>query len=173
MCHLPYNCHLHSQWARLRHTKVACHIHVSFAPALTETRRSGSLFFYFISQQQPCQFAGLVFYWPWITHSTARWGWRASDGSGYGVANPMWTQRPGEKLEHRNRQLLALIVCIEMDVLAEWNQWTVDKFEHFSRWKDHDSNCKKQSKCKVQSNGKMQREILWTDWRQVWSWRQL
>ena len=45
MCHLPYNCHLHSQWARLRHTKVACHIHVSFAPALTETRRSGSLFF--------------------------------------------------------------------------------------------------------------------------------
>ena len=48
MCHLPYNCHLHSQWARLRHTKVACHIHVSFAPALTETRRSGSLF-HFIS----------------------------------------------------------------------------------------------------------------------------
>ena len=28
MCHLPYNCHLHSQWARLRHTKVACHIHL-------------------------------------------------------------------------------------------------------------------------------------------------
>ena len=26
MCHLPYNCHLHSQWARLCHTKVACHI---------------------------------------------------------------------------------------------------------------------------------------------------
>ena len=24
MSHLPYNCHLHSQWARLRHTKVAC-----------------------------------------------------------------------------------------------------------------------------------------------------
>ena len=47
ICHLPYNCHLHSQWARLRHTKVACHIHVSFAPALAETRRSGS-FFYFI-----------------------------------------------------------------------------------------------------------------------------
>ena len=45
MCHLPYNCHLHSQWTRLRHTKVACHIHVSFAPALTETRRSGSLVF--------------------------------------------------------------------------------------------------------------------------------
>ena len=45
MCHLPYNCHLHSQWARLRRTKVACHIHVSFVPALTETRRSG---FYFI-----------------------------------------------------------------------------------------------------------------------------
>ena len=45
MCHLPYNCHLHSQWDRLRHTEVACHIHVSFAPALTETRRSGSLFF--------------------------------------------------------------------------------------------------------------------------------
>ena len=35
MCHLPCNCHLHSQWARLRHTKVACHIHVSFALALT------------------------------------------------------------------------------------------------------------------------------------------
>ena len=50
MCHLPYNCHLHSQWARLRHTKVACHIHVSFAPALTETRRPGSLF-YFILQK--------------------------------------------------------------------------------------------------------------------------
>ena len=49
MCHLPYNCHLHSQLARLCHTKVACHIHVSFAPALTETRRSGS-FFNFISQ---------------------------------------------------------------------------------------------------------------------------
>ena len=46
MCHLPYNCHLHSQWARLRHTKVACHIHVSFAPALIETRRSGSLFLF-------------------------------------------------------------------------------------------------------------------------------
>ena len=32
---------------RLRHTN-ACYIHVSFAPALTETRRSGSSFFYFI-----------------------------------------------------------------------------------------------------------------------------
>ena len=50
MCHLPYNCHLHSQWARLRHTKVACHIHVSFVPALTETRRSGILT-YFISHK--------------------------------------------------------------------------------------------------------------------------
>ena len=49
MCHLPYNCHLHSQWARLRHAKFACHIHVSFAPTLTETRRSGSLFFLFYS----------------------------------------------------------------------------------------------------------------------------
>ena len=48
MCHLPYNCHLHSQWARLRRTKVACHIHVSFVPALIETRRSGILLlFYF------------------------------------------------------------------------------------------------------------------------------
>ena len=46
MCHLPYNCHLHSQWAPLRHTKVACHIHVSFALALTETRRSGILFYF-------------------------------------------------------------------------------------------------------------------------------
>ena len=48
MCHLPYNCHLHSQWARLRHTKVACHIHVSLVPALTATRRSGIfILFYF------------------------------------------------------------------------------------------------------------------------------
>ena len=46
MCRLPYNCHLHSQWARLLHTKVACRIHVSFALALTETRRSGSLFLF-------------------------------------------------------------------------------------------------------------------------------
>ena len=46
MCQLPCNCHLHSQWARLRHTKVACHIHVSFAPALTETRRFGTLFLF-------------------------------------------------------------------------------------------------------------------------------
>ena len=46
MCHLPYNCHLHSQWARLRHTKVECHIHVSFVPALTETRRPGSLLYF-------------------------------------------------------------------------------------------------------------------------------
>ena len=50
MSHLPYNCHLHSKWGRLRHTKVACHIHVSFAPALTETRRSGSLFLFYITQ---------------------------------------------------------------------------------------------------------------------------
>ena len=46
MCHLPYKCHLHSQGARLRHTKVACHIHVSFILALTETRRSGILFYF-------------------------------------------------------------------------------------------------------------------------------
>ena len=46
MCHLPYNCHLHSQWTRLRHTSVACHIHVSFALALTETRRPGILFYF-------------------------------------------------------------------------------------------------------------------------------
>ena len=38
----------------LRHTKVACHIHVSFALALTETRRSGSLFlFYFTLVAEP------------------------------------------------------------------------------------------------------------------------
>ena len=49
-----YNCHLHSQWARLRHTKVACRIHVSFAPALTETRRFGTLFlFYFTRVAEP------------------------------------------------------------------------------------------------------------------------
>ena len=54
MCHLPNNCHLHSQWARLRHTKVVCHSHVSFGPALTETRRSGSLFlFYFTLVEEP------------------------------------------------------------------------------------------------------------------------
>ena len=39
---------------RLRHTKVACHIDVSFAPALTETRRSGSLFLiYFTLAAEP------------------------------------------------------------------------------------------------------------------------
>ena len=49
---LPF--HLHSQWARLRHTKVACHIHVSLAPALTATRRSGILFlFYFTLVAEP------------------------------------------------------------------------------------------------------------------------
>ena len=48
MCHFPYSCHLHAQWARLRHTKVACHIHVSFALALTETRRPGSLFYFIV-----------------------------------------------------------------------------------------------------------------------------
>ena len=54
MCRLLHNCHLHSQWARLRHTKVACRIHVSFAPALTETRRFGTLFlFYFTLVAEP------------------------------------------------------------------------------------------------------------------------
>ena len=48
MCtHLPYNCHLPSlEWARLRHTKVACHTSwIVDAPALTdlETRRFGIL----------------------------------------------------------------------------------------------------------------------------------
>ena len=52
MCHLPCNCHLHSQWARLRHTKVACHIHVSFALALTETRRPGLLFYFTIKNSR-------------------------------------------------------------------------------------------------------------------------
>ena len=49
MCHLPHNCHLHSpKWARLCHTKVACHIScIVVAPALTETRRFGILFTYF------------------------------------------------------------------------------------------------------------------------------
>ena len=48
MCHLPYNCHLHSQWARLCHTKVACHIScIVVALALTETRRFGILLIYF------------------------------------------------------------------------------------------------------------------------------
>ena len=36
----------HHSGARLRHTKVACHIHVSLAPALTATRRSGILFYF-------------------------------------------------------------------------------------------------------------------------------
>ena len=45
---------------------------------------------------------------------------------------------------------------------AEWNQGTVDDFwVTFSRWTDHDSN--------EQSN--KQKEILWTDWRQVVNWR--
>ena len=64
MCHLPYNCHLHSQWARLRHTKVACHIHVSFVPALTETRRSGILS-YFILQFPNPPFSGRFFFFSW------------------------------------------------------------------------------------------------------------
>ena len=49
VCHLSYNCHLHSQWVRLRHKKVTCHIHVSFASALSETRRSASLFWFYFS----------------------------------------------------------------------------------------------------------------------------
>ena len=54
MCHLPYNCHLHSQWARLCHTKVACHIScIVVAPALTETRRFGILFIYFTLAAEP------------------------------------------------------------------------------------------------------------------------
>ena len=62
MCHLPHNCHLHSQWARLRHTKVACHIHVSFALALTETRRFGTLFlFYFTTSLVPSMIAVMCF----------------------------------------------------------------------------------------------------------------
>ena len=60
MCHLPYNCHLHSQWARLRHAKVACHIHVSFASALTETRRSGSLFLFYFTVSVRCMCTELV-----------------------------------------------------------------------------------------------------------------
>ena len=59
MCHLPYNCHFHSQWARLRHTKVACHIHVSYAPALTETRRSGSLFYFILVAEPRSSASGL------------------------------------------------------------------------------------------------------------------
>ena len=47
MCHLPYNCHLHSQWARLRHSKVVCRTSwIVVAPALTETRRFGILLFH-------------------------------------------------------------------------------------------------------------------------------
>ena len=49
--------------ARLRHTKVACHIHVSLVLALTATRRSGILS-YFISQfpnsQSPLVKQGLL-----------------------------------------------------------------------------------------------------------------
>ena len=48
MCHLPYNWHLHSQWARLRHTKFACHIAcIVVALALTGTRRFLFCFVYF------------------------------------------------------------------------------------------------------------------------------
>ena len=42
------------------------------------------------------------------------------------------------------------------------NQWTVDENGLVSRSTDHDSSYKKQTKGKVQSNGKMQREKLWT-----------
>ena len=59
MCHLPYNCHLHSKWARLRHTKVACHIHVSFVPALTETRRSCILFYFSLVAEPRSSASGL------------------------------------------------------------------------------------------------------------------
>ena len=53
VCHLPYNCHLHSQWARLRHTKVACHIHVSFVPALTDSTIWFCILFYFTLVAEP------------------------------------------------------------------------------------------------------------------------
>ena len=59
MCHLPYKCHLHSQWARLRHTKVACHIHVSFILALTETRRPGILFYFTLVAEPRSSASGL------------------------------------------------------------------------------------------------------------------
>ena len=52
MYHLPYNCHLHSQWARLCHTKVACHIHVSLSH-LRRLRLDDLVFyFYFILHQR-------------------------------------------------------------------------------------------------------------------------
>ena len=62
ICTSPCNAHVYlpttavfsHPWARLRHAKVASHIHVSFASALTETRRSGSLFLlYFTLVAEP------------------------------------------------------------------------------------------------------------------------
>ena len=67
---------------------------------------------------------------------------------------PRYTHKKNKNQEHRNRRLSTLIVNIETDVQAEWNQWMVDKFERFSRCTDHDSNRKKKSKGKEQSNGK-------------------
>ena len=52
MCHLPTTA-IFTQWARWRHTKVACRIHVSFAVALTETRRPGILSFSFTQVPEP------------------------------------------------------------------------------------------------------------------------
>ena len=59
MCtHLHHNCHLHSlQWARLRHSKVACHTScIVVAPALTDldTRRFGILLFHAMRMREKC-----------------------------------------------------------------------------------------------------------------------
>ena len=70
------------------------------------------------------------------------------DGSGDRVADPTWTRSH----EHRNRQLSALIVNIETDVQAEWNQLMVDKSlstSHDERIMTAIARSKARAKCKT------------------------
>ena len=109
--------------------------------------------------QQHWMFAGLVFDWPWVPHSTTRWRWRAHDGSGNGVANPLWTQRPERDTETRRDHGNT---STETDSCQRWSRtsrWMCNLSETSERWTSlstsHDEG-------KVQRNGKMQREILRT-----------
>ena len=65
--HFPYNCHLHSlSWARLHHTKVACHtswIVVALALTDLETRRFGILLFHSFFRLVPSKARDPL---PWI-----------------------------------------------------------------------------------------------------------
>ena len=93
-------------------------------------------------------------------------GDEAYDGSGEGTAAPIsWTRSH----EHRNRQLSALIMNIETDAQAEWNQWTVDELEHFSRWTN---GSWQQLQDVKQEQGATQwqdatRNFVFTDWREL------